>query len=146
MKSCHDYAVEYISRYPKTEKELRIKLYQKWYDSEDVDRTIEVLKKKKFVDDHLFAEMYVRSDVVKKGKPSLALRKKLEMKGVDVATLNDVFNENQVEMQEGIDTKIRKDIEQYKSKWVEWFDIIQKLLRKWYKLGDIKKVITSIKT
>jgi SOS response regulatory protein OraA/RecX len=60
--------------------------------------------------------MYVRSDVVKKGKPSLALRKKLEMKGVDVATLNDVFNENQVEMQEGIDTRIKKDIEQYKSK------------------------------
>jgi regulatory protein len=116
MKSCHDYAVEYISRYPKTEKELRIKLYQKGYDSDDVDRTIEVLKKKKYVDDHMFAEMYVRSDVVKKGKPSLALRKKLEMKGIDVATLNDVFNENQVEMQEGIDAKIKKDIEQYKSK------------------------------
>jgi hypothetical protein len=46
-------------------------------------------------------------------------------------------------MQEGIDTRIKKDIEQYKSKWVEWFDIIQKLLRKWYKLSDIKKVIEN---
>jgi len=73
-------------------------------------------EKKKYVDDHMFAEMYVRSDVVKKGKPSLVLRKKLEMKGIDKATLNDVFNENQVEMQEGIEAKIKKDIEQYKSK------------------------------
>jgi SOS response regulatory protein OraA/RecX len=48
----------------------------------------------------MFTEMYVRSDVVKKGKPSLALRKKLEMKGIDTATLNDVFRENETDMQE----------------------------------------------
>lgn len=141
MKSCYDYALEYISRYPKTEKELRIKLYQKWYGSEDVDTTIEVLKKKKFVDDKLFTEMYVRSDVVKKGKPSLLLKKKLEMKGIDRRILDEVFRDNEADMQEGIESKIKKDIEQYKKKWVEWFDIIQKLMRKWYKLADIKKVI-----
>lgn len=143
MKTCYDYSLEYISRYPKTEKELRIKLYQKWYTSEDVDKTIEVLKKKKYVDDKMFSEMYVRSDVVKKGKPSLALRKKLEMKGIDKATLNDVFNENQADMQEGIEKKIKKDIEQYKAKDVDGFDIIQKLMRKGYKLWDIKKVIEN---
>ena len=143
MKSCYDYSLEYISRYPKTEKELRIKLYQKWYSSEDVDKTIDVLKKKKYVDDKMFSEMYVRSDVVKKGKPSLALRKKLEMKGIDKATLNDVFNENQADMQEGIEKKIKKDIEQYKSKDVNGFDIIQKLMRRGYKLADIKKVIEN---
>jgi len=64
----------------------------------------------------MFTEMYIRSDVVKKGKPSLALRKKLEMKGIDKAILNDVFNENQVEMQEGIEQRIKKEIEQYKKK------------------------------
>ena len=94
----------------------------------------------------MFAQMYVRSDVVKKGKPSLALRKKLEMKGIDKATLNDVFNENQADMQEGIEKKIKKDIEQYKAKDVDGFDIIQKLMRKGYKLGDIKKVIEGSKT
>jgi cell division inhibitor SulA len=67
----------------------------------------------------------------------------LEMKGIDTATLNDVFRENETDMQEWIETKIKKDIEQYKSRWVEWFDIIQKLLRKWYKLADIKNVIEN---
>lgn len=143
MKSCYDYALEYISRYPKTEKDLKIKLYQKWYETDDVARTIEVLKKKKYVDDKMFTEMYVRSDVVKKWKPSLALRKKLEMKWIDRGILDDVFRENEADMQEGIETKIKKDIEQYKKKWVEWFDIIQKLMRKWYKLADIKKVIEN---
>lgn len=141
MKSCYDYALEYISRYPKTEKELRIKLYQKWYNSEDVDRTIQALKKKQFIDDKMFSEMYVRSDVVKKGKPAIALRKKLELKWIDRDTLDKVFHDNEEDMQEGIETKIKKDIEQYKKKWVDGFDIIQKLMRKWYKLDDIQNVI-----
>jgi hypothetical protein len=36
---------------------------------------------------------------------------------------------------------IKKEIETYKKKWVDWFDIIQKLMRRWYQLVDIKAVI-----
>jgi SOS response regulatory protein OraA/RecX len=46
-------------------------------------------------------------------------------------------------MQEGIEGRIKREIEQYKKRWVEWFDIIQKLMRKGYKLDDIKRVITN---
>ncbi len=146
MKSCYDYALEYISRYPKTEQELRIKLYQRGYSSDDVDQTMKKLKEKKYVDDKLFAEMYVRSDIIKKGKPALLLKKKLEMKWVDKKIIHEVFDDNGSDMQEGIEQRIKKEIEQYKKKWIDGFDIIQKLLRKWYKLHDIKHVITSGKT
>jgi len=37
--------------------------------------------------------------------------------------------------------KIRKDIATYKRRDVNGFDIIQKLMRKGYKLDDIKSVI-----
>ncbi len=143
MKSCYDYALEYISRYPKTEKELRIKLYQKWRSSEEVDSAIALLKKQKYVDDAMFARMYIRSDVINKGKPSLVLRKKLEMRGIDRNILDEVFRDNQDEMQEWIESRIKKDIAQYKKKDVDGFDIIQKLMRKWYKLDDIKRVIQN---
>ena len=43
-KSCYEYAIGIITKYPKTEKELRIKLYQQGYDSEMVLRTLEKLK------------------------------------------------------------------------------------------------------
>jgi hypothetical protein len=46
-------------------------------------------------------------------------------------------------MQEGVEAKIKRDIQQYKKRWIEGFDIIQKLLRKWYKLDDIKRVIEN---
>jgi hypothetical protein len=38
-KSCYEYAIWVIGKYPKTEKELRIKMYQQGYDSETVMRT-----------------------------------------------------------------------------------------------------------
>jgi hypothetical protein len=46
-------------------------------------------------------------------------------------------------MEEGILERIKKEIAAYKKKDVEWFEIIQKLLRKWYKLDDIKRVILN---
>ena len=68
-KSCYEYAIGIITKYPKTEKELRIKLYQQGYDSEIVLRTLEKLKSENFVNDLVFAESYLNSEVVKKWKP-----------------------------------------------------------------------------
>ena len=68
-KSCYEYAMDILARYPKTEKEL----------SEDIT--------------------------------------------------------------EGIQQRIAKEIQLYKKKWVDGFEIIQKLMRKGYRLADIKSVI-----
>ena len=47
-QSAVDYAIWYLSRYPKTEQEIRIILYKKWYNSEDIQRCMNVLKKNDF--------------------------------------------------------------------------------------------------
>ena len=82
-KSCYEYAIWVIGKYPKTEKELRIKMYQQWYDSEIVTRTLEKLKQDNFVNDELFAESYINSEVIRKGRPLLVITQKLEMRGID---------------------------------------------------------------
>ncbi len=46
-------------------------------------------------------------------------------------------------MVEGIHEKIKKEIKAYKKKNIDGFDIIQKLMRKGYKLDDIKRVIEN---
>lgn len=143
MTSCFDYALKYIYRYPKTEKELRIQLYTKWYPTSDVDRTIEELKKKNYVNDVMFAESYIRSEVVNKGKPAIRIIQKLQQKGVPQEIVREVLRKYELEMSEGIHDKIKKEIAAYKRKEVDGFDIIQKLMRKWYKLQDIKKVIEN---
>lgn len=140
---CLDYALKYIYRYPKTEKELRIQLYTKWYSTSEVDHAIEDLKKKNYVNDMMFAESYIRSEVVNKGKPSIRIIQKLQQKWVSQDIVKDVLKKYDQEMSEGTLQKISKEIQAYKRKDVDWFDIIQKLLRKWYKLDDIKRVIEN---
>ena len=138
-----DYALKYIYRYPKTEKELKIQLYTKWYNTKDIDRTIVELKKKNYVNDEMFTESYIRSEVVNKGKPAIRIIQKLQQKWVPQEIVKDILKKYENEMGDGIHDKIKKEIAAYKRKEVDGFDIIQKLMRKWYKLADIKKVIEN---
>lgn len=140
---CFDYALKYIYRFPKTEKELRIQLYMKWYDTGDINRTIEELKKKNYVNDEMFAESYIRSEVVNKGKPAIRIISKLQQKWVPQEIVREVLRKYELEMWEGTLQKIKKEIAAYKKRDVDGFDIIQKLMRKWYKLADIKRVIEN---
>jgi len=91
----------------------------------------------------MFAESYIRSEVVNKGKPAIRIIQKLQQKWVPQEIVRDLLKKYENEMGEGIHEKIRKDIKAYKKKEVDGFDIIQKLMRKWYKLDDIKKVIEN---
>lgn len=140
-KSCYEYAIGVIWKYPKTEKELRIKMYQQGYDSETVSRTLHKLKEDNFVNDELFAESYINSEVIKKWKPLLVISQKLELRGIDKSIINKLSRELSDDIQDWVLRWIEKEINQYKKKWVDGFDIIQKLMRKGYRLWDIKKVI-----
>lgn len=109
-KSCYEYAINIISKYPKTEKELRIKMYQQGYDSEMVMRTLEKLKAENFVNDQLFAESYLNSEVIRKGKPFFLIKQKLELKGIDKSLLAQLTEKHAEELQEGIFQGIEKEI------------------------------------
>jgi len=140
-KSCYEYAIWVIGKYPKTEKELRIKMYQQGYDSEMVKRTLEKLKSENFVNDEFFAESYLNSEVIRKGRPLMVITQKLEMRGIEKSIITKLVHDLDEDIQEGVSEWIKKEIKQYKKKWVNGFDIIQKLMRKGYRLWDIKRVI-----
>ncbi len=141
QQTCLDYALHYISRYPKTEKELKIQLMQKGYFSDDIQKAIDFLKEKNFLNDKMFVESYIRSELVNKGKPAIAIIQKLQQKGADKHLIMEVIKEYEEDINIGVKERIKKEIASYKKRGEEWFDIIQKLMRKWYRLGDIKDVI-----
>ncbi len=142
-KSCYEYAMDVLSKYPKTEKELRIKMYQQGYDSQIVMKTLEKLKVENFLNDKMFAESYLNSEVMRKGKPLFLVQQKLTMKGIDPKIIAELSNQFAEDIQEGIENRIQKEINQYKKKGVDGFEIIQKLMRKGYRLADIKKVVKA---
>ena len=138
---CCQYALKYISAYPKTEKELTIKLQQKWYNEKEISNTMNYLKEKWYADDKIFIESYIRSELVNKWKPIINIRAKLHQKWADANLVNQILKEYKDDINIGISQKIKKEIEMYKKRDIEWFDIIHKLMRKGYHLDDIKNVI-----
>jgi len=144
MKSrCFEFSLNYISRYPKTEKELTIHLFKKWFMSDDINQTMQKLKELWYINDEKFIQSYINSELVNKWKPSIIIKQKLLQKWADSDIIEKLLKENTQDIQEWAYKKIKKEIQNYKKKWLDWFDIIQKLMRKWYKLDDIKSVIQN---
>jgi len=136
-----EYAISYLSRYPKTEQEIRIILYRKGYDTEDITSTMASLKKNDFINDEKYVESYFYSEVEKNGRPVYVAKQKLLQRGVPKHLIDAYLMEHEAEISEGIYEGIEKQIASYKKKGVEGFDIIQKLMKKGYRLQDIKKVL-----
>lgn len=141
MATCMEYALSYLSRYPKTEQEMRLLLYKKGYDGDPIKATMESLKRNNFINDEKYAESYLYSEVIKKGKPVFLISQKLQQKGIDKNLISKIIEEQKEDISEGIASGIKKDIEAYKKKDIDGFDIIQKLMRKGYRLQDIKDVL-----
>lgn len=140
-QSATDYAIWYLSRYPKTEQEIRIILYKKWYNSEDIQHCMNILKKNDFINDEKFADSFLYSEVEKKWRPLFIIKQKLIQRWIDKWLLAKKISEQQEELIAWMRKAIRKELDTYKKKWVDWFDSIQKLMRRWYQLADIKAVI-----
>lgn len=141
MATCLDYALKYISAYPKTEHELKTKLFTKKFNESDIDFAIEFLKKKWFLDDKQFARLYINSELIKKGKVPELVKQKLLQKWVDKEIIKEHFVQAENEIQQWIYERIRKEIEKLKKKWLEWYDIMVKISQKGYKITDIKNAL-----
>ena len=140
-KSATEYAMTYLSRYPKTEQEMKVLLYTKWYNTDEIEYAMQVLKENNFINDEKFTESFFYSEVEKKGKPLFLIKKKLQQRGIPDDLLDRYVEENEESLQIGIEKGIEREIDTYKKKGIDGFDIIQKILRKGYRLQDIKTVI-----
>ena len=140
-KDCLDYALDYIYNYPKTESELIIQLKKKWYLESEINKTICFLKNKNYINDNNFAQLYLNSEVGKKWKPLALVYSKLLHKWLSKDVIEKAIAIINSDIKEWTTAKIKKEIEKLKNKWESWFDIIQKLMRRGYKLEEIKKCL-----
>ncbi|HRX14159.1 MAG TPA: RecX family transcriptional regulator [Eubacteriales bacterium] len=93
-------ACDYISRSMKTVKQIRDWLKGKSFDSKVIENVIGKLREYRYIDDSLYAELYINSNLQTKGKRRLAveltqkgINKDLIEKTVD-ALPNDKLSEN----------------------------------------------------
>jgi SOS response regulatory protein OraA/RecX len=73
----------------------------------------------------------------------IVIQSKLLKRGIDKTLFRGIAQELWVEVQEWIFSRIEKEIQKYKSKGYDGMDIIQRLMRKGYRLDDIKRTLKA---
>lgn len=68
LNGCFDYIVDYVSKYLKSEKQIRDKLKEKNFSPECIEETISKAKKYNYIDDEYVAGVYARSKSKSSGK------------------------------------------------------------------------------
>lgn len=94
-----------------------------------------------YLDDRVYAESYLHSEVVRKGKPLLLIRQKLLMKGIDKQLLTELIDSLEADLSEGQDAKIAKEIVRLRAKGKTDPEIVQTLSRKGFAYAQVMKVI-----
>lgn len=140
---CFDYATWYLARYPKTTKELRKKLIEKWFSVEEIDITIIKLEKTGFLNDALWAKLYLQS-LWRKGKPKNVIEMKLRQKWISKEIFTEVWENVGQDVDASILEKIIKDVEKMKIKWLNDLAIKQKLYARGYSKDTINTAMINL--
>ena len=152
LANCKERSLYILSKYSKKEKELRDKLKSgKKYDDETIDKTIEFLKKHKYIDDEAFVKRYF--EIHKNNNSYRQMKNKLFIKGIkkdliDKIILNEFKDEKIDESNTIKKLLIKKYPNYYKEK--DNMDIKEKnkvfsyLARKCFSYDDIYNVLREI--
>ncbi len=144
MKSCMEYALEYINRFPKSKKELQTQLIKKWYNLEDVVYTIWKIEEMGYIDDEMYTKLYIRSECINKWKSITTTKSKLIMKWVDKQIIEKISKILEQDIKDGVNNKLQKEIRKMADKWLDNIEIYQKLARRWYNFDDIKHNLKAV--
>ncbi len=93
VEKCFKVALRYLSYRPRSETEIRHRLYRRGFDIETVEKTITRLKNKKLIDDVAFARFWVENRLLFKPKSRQLLSLELKQKGIAKGIIDEVTQE-----------------------------------------------------
>ena len=102
-------AIKYLSFQPRTVHETREHIQKKCFDDDIVEKIIEILLEKKYLDDNNYAKLFIESRVRNKPKSKFAFRYELKKKGVCSLIIDNVLEpyDNQTLAIKSVKPKIR---------------------------------------
>lgn len=143
--SAYDYALTLLSYNPKTTYDMRTRLMSKWYNLDDVNYTIDKLTEQDYLNDAMFAQAYIRSEVINKGKALRTMIAKLRQKGIDQTIIKDTIADMDEEINESTTENLLKEIRKLHNLGHDIITIYTKLTRKWHNYDNIKKALETLK-
>lgn len=90
MQKCFDQAVKYLAISPRSEKEVKEKLYEKGYHKGEVEEAIDRCKGYKYIDDEAYTRSFVDYYSHKMGRKMMAYKLTTD-KGVDQTLVSNMI-------------------------------------------------------
>ena len=138
--------LEWVLLRPHSEKECRDYLYKKIFekklDKNYIDRIIEKLKSKNYLNDVRFAEYYVENRFSKKGVSSKRLRMELIKKGIS----KDIIEETLAGSERNDAEEIKKMIAKKRSKYPDDEKLTAYLVRQGFQYDLVRELVRSYGT
>lgn len=126
----------YLEKRDYSEKELYLKLIQKYREKIVIVKVINILKEKKYLDDFSFAENFIKIKKYSKKR----MEYELKLKGISEKTINEIFLsysfDNEYE-------EVKKQLKKLGNK--ETNKKIASLMRKGYRYEDIRRALQEEK-
>ena len=92
-----DTALHYIGYKMRTVKEIRIKLAEKEFSEEVIEKVITFLEKYGYADDREYCRKYIREKLRMKPKSGYALKIELKQRGISSRVIDEVMAETEVD-------------------------------------------------
>lgn len=93
FEKLYNAALRFLSYRPRSEQEIRNKLKEKRVEQEIIDKVVQKLKDKKFINDEEFAKAWIESRLRFKPRSLRLIKLELKRKGIDPETINEMMND-----------------------------------------------------
>lgn len=143
----YNYALSVLSRYAKSEKQLRDKMIEKGYDQEFIDNAIIKLKQQRYLDDERYSDMLINSkiNISKYGKRRIkeALYERGINKEIIEEKISQLSNEDEIERAYLLGGKKLRTLKEEDTR-KKTIKLSNYLINKGFEFSTVKKVVTKL--
>lgn len=90
---CFDAALQFLSYRPRSEAEVRQRLYRRSFSADAVDKTIIGLKEQNLIDDTVFAQFWKGNRLAFNPRSQQLIKRELRQKGISAETIDEVVGD-----------------------------------------------------
>ena len=98
--SVYNYGISVLSRYFKSEYELRLKMKNKGFNPQLIDNAISILKERKYLDDERYCEMFINDKINISKHGVRKIKEALYYKGIDKEIIEEKIKSISAESEE----------------------------------------------
>lgn len=145
--NAYNYAVNLLSRAPKSEKELKVKMQDKGYDVIFIENVIKKLREQRYIDDERYSEMFISSKINTSKDGRRKIKEALYNKGINKEIIDEklssVSEEEEIERAFLLAKKKLASMKEEDTR-KKTLKLSNYLINKGFEYSTVKKVVSSL--